>query len=72
LRSVDAGAARGGAPALVEGLLVGLYAETGATLGIGRVRSCDADAGRVVVETPVAAARIARLVPGRAVWNPGG
>ena len=51
---------------LGEGLLVGIYGDDGAVLGIGRVRAVDPD--RLVVETPVPAARVARIMPGRAVW----
>jgi polynucleotide 5'-kinase involved in rRNA processing len=61
-------APRGAPPiAVVEGLLVGIHSEDGETLGIGRVRSVEVN-GHIVVETPVAPARIARVVSGRAVW----
>ena len=53
---------------IVEGLLVGVYGEDGETLGIGHVQSVEAD-GRIVVQTPVAPTRIARVVPGRVVWS---
>ena len=67
-RVADMPAPRGAPPiAVVEGLLVGVHNEDGETLGIGRVRSVEAD-GHIVVETPVAPARIARVVPGRVVW----
>lgn len=66
---VDARGPRGAPPlAIVEGLLVGVYGPDGETLGIGRVRSVDASQERIVVDTPVAPARIARLVAGRVVW----
>jgi polynucleotide 5'-hydroxyl-kinase GRC3/NOL9 len=55
-------------PAMIEGLLVGLYGRDDETLGIGRVRSVDTQGGRVVVETPVDPIHIARVVPGRVVW----
>ena len=59
---------RGAPPiAVVEGLLVGVHSEDGETLGIGRVQAVEAD-GYIVVETPVAPARIARVVPGRVAW----
>ena len=59
---------RGAPPiAVVEGLLVGVRSEDGETLGIGRVQAVEAD-GYIVVETPVAPARIARVVPGRVAW----
>jgi polynucleotide 5'-hydroxyl-kinase GRC3/NOL9 len=59
-----------GAPSIpiVEGLLVGVYGEDGETLGIGRVQSVEAE-GRIVLETPVSPTQIARVVPGRVVWN---
>jgi polynucleotide 5'-hydroxyl-kinase GRC3/NOL9 len=56
------------AAAVVEGLLVGVYGAGDETLGIGRVRVVDAHRGRVVVDTPVASSRIARVERGRAVW----
>ncbi len=66
---VDARVPRGAPPpAMVEGLLVGIQDAEGETLGIARVASVDAEAGTVVIETPVPPARIARIVPGRVVW----
>ena len=55
-------------PAIVEGLLVGILGADGDTLGIGRVRSVEDRAGTIVIETPVAPGRIARIVTGRVVW----
>jgi polynucleotide 5'-hydroxyl-kinase GRC3/NOL9 len=49
----------------LEDRLVGLFDETGRTLGIGRVAGVDRVAGRLLVETPVAHSPIARVVPGR-------
>jgi polynucleotide 5'-hydroxyl-kinase GRC3/NOL9 len=49
--------------------LVGVLGATGETLGIGRVRAWDAERGEIVIETPVAAGRIAALVAGRATWQ---
>jgi polynucleotide 5'-hydroxyl-kinase GRC3/NOL9 len=51
---------------LGEGLLVGVVDADDEVLGIGRVRAVEPE--RLVIETPVAPSRIARLVPGRAVW----
>jgi polynucleotide 5'-hydroxyl-kinase GRC3/NOL9 len=51
---------------LAAGLLVGVYDSDGEALGIGRIRTVEAD--RLVIETPVDGARIARAVPGRTVW----
>jgi polynucleotide 5'-hydroxyl-kinase GRC3/NOL9 len=48
-----------------EGLLVGVLAADGETLGIARVRTCEPDRGRIVVDTPVPPDRIASLVAGR-------
>ena len=68
---VDARAPRGAPPiSIVPGLLVGVYGAEGETLGIGRVLSVETE-GRIVVETPVAPARITRVVPGRVVWPSG-
>jgi polynucleotide 5'-hydroxyl-kinase GRC3/NOL9 len=55
-------------PAIVEGLLVGILGADGDTLGIGRVRSVEDRAAKIVIETPVAPGRIARIVTGRVVW----
>jgi hypothetical protein len=33
------------------------------------VRACEPEKGRIVVDTPVAADRIASLVAGRATWR---
>jgi hypothetical protein len=38
----------------------------GETLGIARVRAWEPDRGRIVIDTPVAADRIASLAAGRA------
>jgi polynucleotide 5'-hydroxyl-kinase GRC3/NOL9 len=66
---VDVRVPRGAPPlAMVEGLLVGIQDAEGETLGIARVASVEADAGTVVIETPVPPARIARIIPGRVVW----
>ncbi|HEV8473457.1 MAG TPA: Clp1/GlmU family protein [Methylomirabilota bacterium] len=48
--------------------LLGVRDETGETVGIARVRSIEG-AGRMRIETPVPADRIAALVPGRAIWS---
>jgi polynucleotide 5'-hydroxyl-kinase GRC3/NOL9 len=58
--------------AVVPGLLVGVFSVEGETLGIGRVQSIDEPRGQIVVDTPVAPTRIARLVAGRVVWPPDG
>src|SRR5205085_7706012 len=50
------------------GRLLGVLGSAGETLGIARVRAWKPEEGRVVVETPVAADRIAMLVAGRATW----
>ena len=50
------------------GRLLGVLGGAGETLGIARVRAWKPEEGRVVVETPVAADRIAMLVAGRATW----
>jgi polynucleotide 5'-hydroxyl-kinase GRC3/NOL9 len=55
-------------PVMIEGLLVGVYGVARDALGIGRVRSVDTQAGRVVIETPVDPIHIERVVPGRVVW----
>jgi polynucleotide 5'-hydroxyl-kinase GRC3/NOL9 len=69
MERVDARVPRGAPPlAIVEGLLVGVEGADGETLGIARVASVDADAGSMVIATPVPPARIARIVPGRVVW----
>lgn len=69
LDRIDSRAARGAPPpAIVEGLLVGVYGPDGEALGIGRVRSVDQTAGRVLVDTPVEPKRIARVMLGRTVW----
>src|SRR5438552_12430061 len=61
---------RGTAVADVEpGRLLGVLGSAGETLGIARVRACKPDEGRLVVETPVAADRIATLIAGRATWG---
>jgi polynucleotide 5'-hydroxyl-kinase GRC3/NOL9 len=66
---VDVRVPRGAPPlAMIEGLLVGIQDAEGETLGIARVASVEADAGTVVIETPVPPARIARIIPGRVVW----
>lgn len=62
------GEAVGEAP---EGLLLGVLDAAGETLGIARVRALDVEAGRLVIETPVAPRRIAALRAGRATWRPG-
>jgi polynucleotide 5'-hydroxyl-kinase GRC3/NOL9 len=62
---------RAPATPIVEGLLVGVYGADGEALGIGRVASVEGADGPIVVETPVAPAQIARVVPGRAVWPTG-
>ena len=48
------------------GLLVGVLGADGETLGIARVKAWEPDRGRIVLDTPVAADRIASLVAGRA------
>jgi len=48
------------------GLLVGVLGADGETLGIARVKAWEPDRGRIVIDTPVAADRIASLVAGRA------
>ena len=50
---------------VAEGLLVGVLDANGETLGIARVKAWEADRGRIIVDTPVAGERIARLVAGR-------
>ena len=62
---------RRGAPvvAIEEGTLVGVLGAARETLGIARVRAYDAARGEIVIETPVAADRIASLVAGRATWR---
>jgi polynucleotide 5'-hydroxyl-kinase GRC3/NOL9 len=66
---VDTRGPRGAPPVdVVEGLLVGIDGGDGETLGVGRVQSIDAERGRVVVDTPVAPTRIARVVAGRVIW----
>ena len=52
-----------------EGLLLGVLGAAGETLGIARVRACDAVRGLIVIDTPVPAERIAALVAGRATWR---
>jgi polynucleotide 5'-hydroxyl-kinase GRC3/NOL9 len=52
-----------------EGLLLGVLGEDGETLGIARVRACEPEKGRIVVDTPVPADRIVSLVAGRATWR---
>ena len=52
-----------------EGLILGVLGADGETLGIARVRACEPEYGRIVVDTPVAADRIASLVAGRATWR---
>jgi polynucleotide 5'-hydroxyl-kinase GRC3/NOL9 len=47
------------------GLLVGVLGADGETLGIGRVRTFEAERDRIIVDTPVPADRIASLVAGR-------
>jgi len=54
---------------VAEGLLLGVLGAAGETLGIARVRACDAVRGSIVVDTPVPAERIAALVAGRATWR---
>jgi polynucleotide 5'-hydroxyl-kinase GRC3/NOL9 len=72
IERVDVRAPRGAPPVtIVEGLLVGVYGADGEVLGIGHVHSLDTARGRVVVDTPVAAKRIARLSAGRVVWPAG-
>lgn len=68
LDRLQARGTRGAPTAIVEGLLVGVYGADDEALGIGRVRAVDRQGGRVVVDTPVAPARIARMVLGRTVW----
>lgn len=51
---------------VAEGLLVGVLDAAGETLGIARVKAWEPDRGRIIVQTPVAADRIASLVAGRA------
>jgi polynucleotide 5'-hydroxyl-kinase GRC3/NOL9 len=48
------------------GLLVGVLGADGETLGIARVKAWEPDRGRIVIDTPVAADRIASLAAGRA------
>ena len=48
------------------GLLVGVLGADGETLGIARVKAWEPDRGRIVIDTPVAADRIASLAVGRA------
>ncbi len=52
-----------------EGVLLGVLGSAGETLGIARVRAYDAAGDRIVVDTPVAADRIAAFVAGRATWS---
>ncbi|HEV8586087.1 MAG TPA: Clp1/GlmU family protein [Methylomirabilota bacterium] len=61
---------RGATPveAVGEGLLLGVLDAGGETLGIARVRSVEG--GRIIIETPVPAGRIAGLRVGRATWRP--
>jgi polynucleotide 5'-hydroxyl-kinase GRC3/NOL9 len=47
---------------IAEGALVGVLGEGSETLGIARVKACEPDRGRIVVETPVAGDRIVSLV----------
>ena len=54
---------------VAEGLLLGVLGAAGETLGIARVRACDAVRGLIVIDTPVPAERIAALVAGRATWR---
>jgi len=54
---------------VAEGLLLGVLGAAGETLGIARVRACDAVRGSIVVDTPVPAERIVALVAGRATWR---
>ena len=69
MERVDVRAPRGAPPlAIVEGLLVGVYGAEGETLGVGRVHSVDTARNRVVIDTPVAPERIARVIAGRVVW----
>jgi polynucleotide 5'-hydroxyl-kinase GRC3/NOL9 len=68
LDRLQARGTRGAPTPIVEGLLVGIYGADDEALGIGRVRGVDTPDGRVVVDTPVAPARIARVVLGRTVW----
>ena len=73
LARVDVPAPRGAPPpAIVEGLLVGVYGPGDEMLGVGRVRAVDEPGERIVVDTPVPPARIARLRAGRVVWSAGG
>jgi polynucleotide 5'-hydroxyl-kinase GRC3/NOL9 len=51
---------------VAAGLLVGVLGTDGETLGIARVKAWEPDRGRIVIDTPVAADRIASLVAGRA------
>jgi len=51
---------------VAAGLLVGVLGADGETLGIARVKAWEPDRGRIVIDTPVAADRIASLVAGRA------
>ncbi len=61
---------RGDALTEVEaGRLLGVLGSDGETLGIARVRAWEPTARRLVVDTPVAADRIATLVAGRATWD---
>jgi polynucleotide 5'-hydroxyl-kinase GRC3/NOL9 len=69
MERVDVRAPRGAPPlAIVEGLLVGVYGAEGETLGVGRVHSVDTARNRVLIDTPVAPERIARVIAGRVVW----
>jgi polynucleotide 5'-hydroxyl-kinase GRC3/NOL9 len=52
-----------------DGTLLGVLGAGGETLGIARVRACEPQRGRIVVDTPVAPDRIAALVAGRATWR---
>jgi len=54
---------------VAQGLLLGVLGAGGETLGIARVNAWDAGRGRITVNTPVAAERIAALVAGRATWR---
>ena len=51
---------------VAAGLLVGVLGADGETLGVARVKAWEPDRGRIVIDTPVAADRIASLVAGRA------
>jgi polynucleotide 5'-hydroxyl-kinase GRC3/NOL9 len=61
-------AGRGVPAAPAAGQLVGVYGDDEEALGLGRVQSVDPARRRIVIATPVEAARVATVRLGRAVW----